>query len=353
MSAIPGRPAAGEGSEAGKAASVWAVIVFYNSYADTADCLRSLGAASWPNLHVVLVDNGSSDGSGARLRQEFPELSFIRSGENLGFAGGCNLGIREALAAGADHICMLNNDTVVEPDFLEPLVARAEAGSRAAAVGGKILYDEPGNIIWFAGGEINRRTGVTTHRGQGLPDSDAFDHPLVVDYITGCLLLAPAGRFRELGLLDERLFMYGEELDFCLRARRAGYSCFYEPGSVIRHRVSRSMGGAYSPLYYYYWARNLLLVYSIHLGAGGGGPEASKRFRLPASRQGLQLFWCLVIHQSYVMLRAHRLRAWRFIAAIWLGFADFLSGRFGRCRHGWLTGGNNGTAEMTTGERNP
>ncbi|MHB8859007.1 MAG: glycosyltransferase family 2 protein [Thermoleophilia bacterium] len=335
--------AAGEDAMTG-GASVWVVIVVYNSYADTADCLRSLAAATWPDLKAVLIDNGSIDGSGGRLAQEFPEHTHIRSDENLGFAGGCNLGIRKALSAGADHVCLLNNDTVVEPGFLEPLVARAETGQRVAAVGGKIFYDGPGDVIWFAGGEINRRSGVTTHRGQGLPDSAAFDRPMLVDYITGCLLLAPAGRFRELGLLDERLFMYGEELDFCLRARRAGYSCFYEPSSVIRHRVSRSMGGAYSPLYYYYWTRNLLLVYSMHLGAG-------RRRRWLASRQGGQLLWYFIIHESYIMLRAHRLKAGRFVAAIGLGFADFLVGRFGRCRYSWLAGGKNGSAAMTTEER--
>ena len=316
-------------------ASVWVVIVVYNSYADTADCLRSLEAATWPALHVALVDNGSADGSGARLEKEFPKVSFIRSEENLGFAGGCNLGIREAVDSGAGYVCLLNNDTLVEPGFLEPLVARAEAEPRVAAVGGKILYDGPGDIIWFAGGEIDRRTGYTTHRGQGLPDSRAFDDPLVVDYVTGCLFLVPAGRFGELGLIDERLFMYAEELDFCLRARRAGYACWYEPASVIRHRVSRSMGGAYRPLYYYYWTRNLLMVYKEHIRAAGGKGEPA---RLHLVMRLARLSWHIAVYQSYIMLRAHRLRAGRYVAAIWMGFADFLTGRHGRCRYGWLEG---------------
>jgi len=321
-----------------RAPLVWLVIVNFNSYGDTADCLRSLESASWPALRVAVVDNGSVDGSGERLRREFPEVTHLRSEDNLGFAAGCNLGIRVALASAADYICLLNNDTIVESDFLEPLVARAETGQRRdgetaisggqptgteripVIIGGKILYDEPGAIIWFAGGRIDRRTGLTTHRGQDLPDSQAFSEPMSVDYITGCLFLAPARLFSELGLLDERLFMYGEELDFCLRARRAGYACFYEPASVIRHRVSRSMGGAYRPHYYYYLTRNLLEVYRTHLGAA--------RFSAPM----VKLYLSLVIHQSYIMLRAHRTGSLLYINAIWSGFADFLAGNFGRPR---------------------
>lgn len=347
-----------------RAPLVWLVIVNFNSYGDTADCLRSLRAASWPALRVALVDNGSIDGSAERLRHEFPEVIHLHSEENLGFAGGCNLGIREAQASAADYVCLLNNDTIVEPGFLEPLVARAEVGQGRdgamaipngyptgqatgqptrqptghptgqaggqpsgqaagtqhvpAIIGGKILYDEPGEIIWFAGGRINPRTGLTTHRGQDLPDSQAFSEPMSVDYITGCLFLVPAKLFSELGLLDERLFMYGEELDFCLRARRAGYACFYEPASVIRHRVSRAMGGAYRPVYYYYLTRNLLEVYRAHLGAA--------RCSVPM----VKLYISLVIQQSYTMLRAHRTGALPYINAIWLGFAHFLERKFGR-----------------------
>lgn len=304
--------------------SVWLVIVVYNSYADTADCLRSLAAASWPELQTVLVDNGSTDGSGERLRGEFPDITHLLSEDNLGFAGGCNLGIREAMAAGADFVCLLNNDTIVEPGFIEPLVERAALEPGAGIIGGRILYDEPEDVIWFAGGLVDPGTGYTTHRGQDLPDGPEFMQPQQVDYVTGCLFFVRKELFRELGLLDERMFMYCEELDFCLRARRAGFSCFYEPESVIRHRVSRSMGGAYRPLYYYYQVRNLLEVYRIHMGAS----------RL--SMETLKLWYHLVFRQSQTMLRAHRFGAGPYIAAIWLGYADFLRGRFGRNIHAAL-----------------
>ena len=304
--------------------SVWVVIVNFNSYGDTADCLESLAASTYPDLAVALVDNGSSDGSGIGLKKRFPQVEHIRSEDNAGFAGGANLGIRAALDAGAQFICLLNNDTLVEAGFIEPLVERAVATPDAGIVGGKILYTDTPDIIWFAGGRIDRRRGFTSHRGQDVPDASAFNKPRYVDYVTGCLFLVRAGLFEDMGLLDESLFMYAEELEFCLRARRAGYRCFYEPRSVIRHRVSRSMGAAYRPVYYYYLTRNLLEVYRGHLGVS--------RFSITVFRLG----WHLVVYQSYMMLRAHRTAAAPFIAALWLGLVDFMAVKLGRCRHEWL-----------------
>ena len=306
------------------APSVWLVIVLYDSYADTADCLAGLQAATYPNLRTVLVDNGSGDGSGERLKLEFPEVIHLRSDVNLGFAGGCNLGIRAALAGGADYVCLLNNDTLVEPGFLEPLVERAQTTPGAGIFGGKIFYAEPPNRLWFAGGRIDCRRGLTSHIGQDLPDSPAFDRPGRVDYVTGCLLLAPASLYERLGLLDERFFMYAEEVDFCLRARRAGLHSHYEPRSIIYHRVSRSMGGAYRPLYSYYQVRNLLEAYREHLGV--------RRYSLPM----LKLAWYLAGFQGYIALRAHRVAAGPYLAALAVGWLDFLGGRFGPNRRRWL-----------------
>ena len=301
--------------------SVWIVIVLYNSYADTADCLKSLESATYPDLHVALVDNGSGDGSGERLRREFPRVLHIRSDENLGFAGGCNLGIRAALDSSADFICLLNNDTLVDPGFIEPLVERAARNPEAGILGGKIFYADPPDLLWFAGGRIDSRRGLTSHRGLDLPDGPIFNRPGAVDYITGCLFFVRARLFRDLGLLDERFFMYAEEVDFCLRARRAGYTSFYEPKSVIWHRVSRSMGGAYRPLFWYYQSRNLLEAYRLHLGVSRcSGPMA-------------RLLWHLVIYRSYLFLRQYRASAGPHMLALWLGGLDFLRGRMGRSRH--------------------
>jgi hypothetical protein len=306
----------GEGQ--GPGPSVWVVIVLYESYDDTRDCLVSLAAATWPDLKVVVVDNGSGDGSGERLRLEFPDIMHMRSDENLGFAGGCNIGIKAALDAGAVYICLLNNDTIVDPGFIEPLVSRAEQQDEAGIFSGKIYYAQPDDIIWFAGGEIDRNRGFTSHRGQDQRDSGVLNAPGAVDYITGCLFFVRAELFERIGLLDERFFMYCEEVDFCLRAARDGSSCYYEPESVIRHRISRSMGGAYRPLFYYYQTRNLMEVYRVDDGAG--------RYSLSTLR-----YWRhLVLGQSLTMLRAQRRHALPYIGAIWAGFFDYMRGHFGR-----------------------
>lgn len=309
--------------EAGKPGSpaVCVVIVNYNSLTDTADCLESLAAATYPNMTTVLVDNGSSDGSGRELAARFPEVTHIQLTENLGFAGGVNRGVQAALERGASFICLLNNDTLVESGFIEPLVARARSTPTAGIIGGKIFYAEPPGLLWFAGGRIDQRRGFTTHRGQDLPDSAVFSRPGFVDYITGCLFFVRAELFEQLGPLDESLFMYAEELDFCLRARRAGYRCFYEPAAVIRHRVSRAMGGAYRPVYYYYLTRNLLEVYRRHF-------KAARLSAVP-----LKLGRYLVLYQSYILTRAHRQSAGAYLCAVWLGAFDYLLGRFGRNRH--------------------
>lgn len=306
------------GGADGAGASVWVVIVVYNSYEDTRDCLHSLAAVTRPGLRVVVVDNGSSDGCGEKLRVEFPALSHIRSEENRGFAGGCNIGIRAAIDASADFICLLNNDTLVEPGFIEPLVARAGSEASAGVIGGKILYDGFDKVIWFAGGEIDERRGFTRHRGQDAPDVGQYDDFGATDYVTGCLFFVPVPVFEKVGLFDERYFMYCEELDFCLRVRRDGYRCLYEPAAVIRHRVSRSMGGAYRPLFYYYQTRNLLEVYRRAAGAGRFSPLT------------LRLWRHLVLGQGVTMLRAHRQRSFPYLLALWSGFFAYLTGRFGQ-----------------------
>ncbi|MFA5801411.1 MAG: glycosyltransferase family 2 protein [Thermoleophilia bacterium] len=311
-------------TQAPETPSVWVVIVNFNSYGDTAECLESLAVSTYSGMTVVLVDNGSSDGSGQELEKKYSQVKHIRSEENKGFAGGANLGIRSALDSGAKFICLLNNDTLVEPGFIEPLVERAGATPDAGIIGGKILYADNPDIIWFAGGSIDRRRGFTSHRGQDLADSATFNKPGYVDYVTGCLFFVRASLFSQLGLLREDFFMYAEEVDFCLRARRAGFRCFFEPGSVIMHKVSRSMEGAYRPVYYYYLSRNLLEIYSGHMGM--------RRLSIGVFR----LAWHLVFVQSLTMLRAHRTASAPYIAALWSGLFDFIRARMGRCGRSWL-----------------
>jgi GT2 family glycosyltransferase len=169
------------------------VLVNLNGYKDTAVCLRSLAKATYGNKVVIVVDNGSMDGSGARLREEFPDVVHLRSESNLGFTGGNNLGIAYALGNGCDHILLLNNDTIVTEGFLEPLVARLQSDEKIAAVSGKIYYWPESykgldRVIWYAGCFQKWHMGYH-HTGVMEVDHGQYDIATEVPYASGCLML--------------------------------------------------------------------------------------------------------------------------------------------------------------------
>ena len=144
---------------------VAAVVLSWNRREDTIACLRSLAAAD-PSPHVIVVDNASTDGTSEAVRREFPEIELIENPANLGFAEGNDVGIRHALAHGAEHVLVLNNDTVVDMGFLTPLLEEAARRPDAGALSPKILFAEPGDLIWFAGAEYDPRSGYNgRHRG--------------------------------------------------------------------------------------------------------------------------------------------------------------------------------------------
>jgi GT2 family glycosyltransferase len=215
---------------------VTAVVLNWCREADTAVCLRSLLACDYPALQVLLVDNASPDGSGARLHASFPQVPYLQTALNLGYTGGNNRGIEWALDDGADYVLILNNDTVVESGCVATLVTRAESDPAIGAVGPKILYfDDPGRI-WFAGGDFSTARALARHRGEGEPDrsgGEATD----VSFLTGCCLLVRAGLLRRIGGFDESFFAYLEDVDFSLRVLDAGYRLVYEPGARLLHRV--------------------------------------------------------------------------------------------------------------------
>lgn len=133
---------------------VYVVILNWNGYADTADCLTTCLTNRYPRTRIVVVDNGSSDGSELLLRSAFPEITVVQTGSNLGYAGGNNVGIRHALGSGADYVVLLNNDTVVDPDFITSLVQIATADCRPGMLCSNIFFHDPPNVIWFAGATL-------------------------------------------------------------------------------------------------------------------------------------------------------------------------------------------------------
>jgi GT2 family glycosyltransferase len=256
---------AGEGNanSAPEMPSVAVIVLNWNGRDDTIACLESLDKVEYPRFDVVVVDNGSSDGSVAAIRQRFPRLEVVETGLNLGFAEGNNVGIRLALARHADYVFLLNNDTVVHPLLLKELVSAAERCPEGGIFSAKIFwYAEPARI-WYAGVAWDERKMEFRH----MVDETMLDERGVIptDYACGCALLAKSATLRKIGLLDPKFFLTFEESDFCYRARSAGIGCFYVPAAIVWHKISVSFGGAASPLAKYFMTRNRLLWGERHL----------------------------------------------------------------------------------------
>jgi GT2 family glycosyltransferase len=241
------------------------VLLNLNGYRDTKDCLESLQRVQYLNFDVIVVDNGSSDDSFPRLQKEFPETTVVRSQENLGFSGGNNLGIQQALDNGADYVLLLNNDTLVDPNFLTCLVQVGETDPRIGILGSKIFYHSEPQRIWYAGGYVKYGIGACLHFGLDQLDREGkFSRVEDTEFITGCAMMIKSSLLREIGLLDEKLFIYWEDADFCMRARNAGNRLVFVPTALIWHKISRTCG-AESPFTLYLTTRNQLTWVTKHI----------------------------------------------------------------------------------------
>ena len=228
-------------------ASIAIIVLNWNGRDLTLDCLRSLAAVTTPHVRIILVDNASTDGSSDAVRQHYgARVTLIENAQNLGFAAGNNVGIRRALDDGADFILLLNNDTVVAPDFVEhlhkPMLSSPDIGITAP----KIYYAEPKNQIWFAGGELSMWRGIARHTGIRETDRGQYDREHDIDYATGCAFLVRRAVLEKIGDLDPGYRAYFEDADFCVRARRAGFRIRYIPAAHVWHRISASTGGQLS-----------------------------------------------------------------------------------------------------------
>ena len=248
-------------------AEVHVVLVNYGESSDTIDCLGSLQRMAYPATRVAVVDNASSEES-RRALSSFPGVEVLPSAENLGFAGGCNLGIRHALAAGADYIWLLNNDTTVRPDALDRLVQAAQEFPHLDFVGSWIELAERPGTLWFGGGRYRRGSGLIEHIDFG---SDVHSHPLhgqlrETDWVTGCSVLVTPRTITRHGYLDENLFLYREDVAWQLGGSdgrpRAALVC--EP--LVRHKVGATTGTSEGRLGVAFMSRNYLLLALRHAG---------------------------------------------------------------------------------------
>ncbi len=249
------------------ASPTWAVILAMNQLRFTRECLTSVRALDPGADRVLLVDNGSTDGTAAAVRADFPGVEVLRLEANRYFAGGVNEGIRQALAGGARSILLLNNDVVLERSALETLRRALEADPARAAVSPKIYYYEPPDVIWFAGGIVGRGFGLIRHRGVNVKDERLPDAPRAVDYVSGAAALLSREAIDRVGLLDPSYVMYVEDVDWCARARAEGLVLWYEPAAKVWHHVSATSGGGLTPLKAYFRLRSGALFLSRHTRA--------------------------------------------------------------------------------------
>jgi GT2 family glycosyltransferase len=235
------------------------IILNWNLPQDTIECVHSVLCSDYANYRITVVDNGSTDDSVQRLSEQFhDEIHLIISETNLGFGGGNNRGIQEALARGADYTLLLNNDTIVAPSMLSELMQAMRSDAQFDIAGPVIYYTDRPDDVWFAGIRFKAKLYVV-QRGLHLK------HPLQpmeeVDFVSGCGMLVSREVWETVGLFAPEFFMYYEDLDFCLRARQAGFRLATATRAEMWHRVSASTGGIESPMKQYYQVKSSLLFY--------------------------------------------------------------------------------------------
>ena len=228
-----------------KLRSVNLFVLNWNGRDLTLDCLSSLEKITYPNVKVYVIDNGSSDNSVTAIRNQFPDYEIIELPENYGFARGNNAGF-ELVKQKADYTIFLNNDTIVDPNFVEPLINAMESNSTVKQSTPKIFYADNLDYIWFGGGKVSLWAGWIRHLGIRQKDSMQFSFDRNVDYATGCCVCMRTVDFESIGMFDESFFMYGEDVDLSLRFRKQGGQILFVPESKIWHKVSSSIGTQFS-----------------------------------------------------------------------------------------------------------
>ncbi len=293
------------------------IIVNYNGTNDTLACLDSLRHIDYLSYDIIVVDNASKDVQELvdDVGMSFPAVKMITIPQNRGFAGGNNVGIEYALAHQSDYVLLLNNDTTVAPDFLSRLVEAAESDERIGIAGPKIYFHAEPARIWYAGGEFSWRTGGH-HLRAGEIDASPTDASIIkTTYMTGCALLIKAEVIRRIKMMPEHYFMYYEDIDWSLSARKAGYDIIVANAAHLWHKVSQSAQKLGEPVLHYYHVRNALLL--------------AKRHAPPLALAGMYLWSGYFFIKQWIKIAC--LPSRRPIARIIIrGIADFYQSKFGQ-----------------------
>lgn len=241
------------------------IIVIWNGVEDTLECLRSLLQDGYPNFEIVIVDNGSTDGSAETLREKKFPVRILSAAGNLGFTGGNNLGLAEAQRLGARYAFLLNNDTTLEPGAIGALVETAEARGGIGICAPVMHYFDDPSRIWFAGAQLSLPRAEALHDGALHPNRSSA--PYHTPWVSGCAMLVRMVAVEQVGGFDDRFFLTWEDVDWCVRMRAEGWLVMVVPKARIFHKCARS-GMRLKGIRSYYAVRNSLLLAAKHAGFG-------------------------------------------------------------------------------------
>ncbi|MET1258065.1 glycosyltransferase family 2 protein [Flagellimonas sp. DF-77] len=279
------------------------ITINYNESEVTLDMLRSLEELTYRNIEVIVVDNASPNDDPDRIKLEFPQVNLIKSEINLGFAGGNNLGVKAAKGA---YLLFINNDTIVPPGFIEPLVETLEKDQGIGMVSPKIKFHWDASLIQYAGyTPMNQYTIRNNSIGYHQKDEGGYDQAGETESIHGAAMMVPKRVVDEVGMMTEIYFLYYEEHDWAEMIKRAGYKVYYQPASYILHKESLSTG-KFSPLKTYYIARNRIvfarrnfkpfqLMVSLLFQAFVSIPKNTLTFLVKRQFEHLRAFWRAIL----------------------------------------------------------
>ena len=222
------------------------LILNWNGQHLLKSCLDSIKKIDYSNYSVMVIDNGSTDSSVNMVQENYSDVNLLVLEKNYGFSGGYNRCFTRMKDEYSGFVMLLNNDTEVDTNILKSFIKAKEKYGENNLYGGKIFYQNNPELIWYAGGNVNMQQAKISHRGIRKNDSAEFSKSLKTDYITGCCLFTSMEVINKLNGFDERFNMYGEDVDLCLRAKKAGINCYYWPDAELYHHVSASIGGAFS-----------------------------------------------------------------------------------------------------------
>ena len=209
-------------------------------------CLDSILKMTYPNFSVMVVDNGSNDGSNKMVKEDYPMVQLLSLEKNYGYAGGYNKCFNHLKQDPSEYLVLLNNDTEVDSRLLDEFIQATEEFGKDNIYGAKIFYFHERDRIWYAGGVVKLAFGLIYHKGIRQFDASEFSKPIKTDYVTGCCLFTSMTVIQKLEGFDEQFTMYGEDVDLCHRAKKEGINCYYWPDAQLQHHVSSSIGGNYS-----------------------------------------------------------------------------------------------------------